>query len=291
MKIGVIFPQIEFGHDPTAVKDYAQAAEELGFSHIAAYEHILGVNPDRPGGWDWPFTYESSFLEPFTMFSYMAGATSKIGFSTRILILPQRQTALVAKQAATLDVFCNGKFSLGVGLGWNEAEYISQGEDFFNRAIRMEEQVDVLRKLWTEPLMEFKGQYHQIPDAGINPLPVQRPIPIWFGGHSDQTLQRVARMGDGWLPNDLPIDETKVLIAQLQEYAADNQRDFSSIGIDARLPYQLEAGESWEKAVESWKDAGATQLSLDTMFIGISSPEDHIRSLRTFSEAIGLRDN
>ena len=288
MDIGVIFPQVEYPSDPFQIRDYAQAVEDLGFSHISAYEHILGVNPDRPGGWGWPFTYQSAFLEPFTLFSFMAGVTSHIGFSTRILILPQRQTALVAKQAATLDNLCCGKLRLGVGLGWNEYEYISQGEDFKNRASRMEEQVELLRKLWTQPLVDFEGQYHRIPDAGINPLPIQKPIPIWFGGHSDSTLRRVAKMGDGWLPNDLPVSDTSVLIEKLHLYLNENDREYSSIGIDARIPYQRGDVETWEQVIESWKNAGATHLSLDTMGCGFKSPADHIRSLRTFSEKIDL---
>ena len=179
MHIGALYPQTEFGNDRILIRDFAQLVEELGFSHISAYEHIVGVNPDRPGGWDGPFGYEVGFQEPFVLFSFMAGVTSKIGFITRILILPQRQTTLVAKQAATLDVLCGGRFRLGVGIGWNEIEYILQNEDFSNRHRRLEEQVQLLRRLWTAPLVSFDGKWHTIPDAGINPLPLQRPIPVW----------------------------------------------------------------------------------------------------------------
>lgn len=211
--------------------------EELGFSHISAYEHIVGVNPDRPGGWNGPFGYEVTFHEPFVLFSFMAGVTSKIGFITRILIFPQRQTTLVAKQAATLDILSGGRFRLGVGIGWNEIEYIVQNEEFSNRYKRLEEQVHLLRKLWTAPLVSFEGKWHTIPDAGINPLPLQQPIPIWFGGHVDAVLKRVAKMGDGWLPNDLSFEETRICIEKLDEYIAETGRGRSTIGIEPRLHF------------------------------------------------------
>ena len=201
MQIGVVYPQTEFGDDPNAMKDYAQTVEGLGYSHVLAYDHVLGANPNRPGGWNGPYTHETAFMEPLTLFAYMAAVTQKLGFTTGIIILPQRQTALVAKQAACLDILCNGKLRLGVGLGWNEVEYVALNEDFHNRGKRIEEQVELLRKLWTEPLVTFNGRWHTIQDAGLKPMPVQQPIPIWFGGHADPVLQRVARLGDGWMPN------------------------------------------------------------------------------------------
>ncbi len=200
MQFGVVYPQTEFPPDPAAIKDFAQAAEALGLSHVVAYDHVVGANPNRPGGWKGPYTHESAFLEPFSLYSYMAAHTTRLGFLTGILILPQRQTTLVAKQAATLDVLSGGRLRLGIGLGWNEVEYVALGQDFHNRGRRMEEQVDVLRRLWTEPLVTYRGRWHRIEDAGLNPLPVQRPIPIWFGGTDDRALRRGARLGDGWLP-------------------------------------------------------------------------------------------
>src|SRR5215475_4882888 len=198
MEIGVVFPQTEIGHDPIAVRDYAQTAEGLGFSHIDVYDHVLGANPNRPGGWSGPYTHESSFLEIFVLLSYFAALTQKLILSTNIVILPQRQTALAAKQAATIDVLSNGRMRFGIALGWNEVEYIALNENFKNRARRIEEQVEVLRLLWTQPLVQFNGRWHHIPDAGIKPLPIQRPIPIWFGGTADAALERAARLADGW---------------------------------------------------------------------------------------------
>jgi len=200
MKIGVVFPQTEFPSDPLAIRDFAQAAEALGYQHLLAYDHLLGANPDREGGWSGPYTYLDPFQEPLTLFSYLAGLTDHLAFISGIIILPQRETVLFAKQAATLDVLSQGRLRLGVAIGWNEVEYIAQNKDFHNRGARIEEQVQVLRKLWTQELVTFEGQWHTILDAGLNPLPLQRPIPLWFGGHADPVLRRVATQGDGWLP-------------------------------------------------------------------------------------------
>lgn len=172
MKIGVVYPQTEFGSDPAAIRDYAQTVEALGYTHVLAYDHVLGANPNRPGGWQGPYTFETPFQEPFVLFAYMAAVTTALEFATGIIILPQRQTALVAKQSATLDVLSGGRLRLGIGLGWNEVEYMALNQDFHTRGRRMDEQIEVLLKLWTEPLVDFHGRYHTIPDAGINPLPV-----------------------------------------------------------------------------------------------------------------------
>ena len=284
MQIGVLFPQPEFSFDPVLIRDYAQAAESLGFTHISAYEHLVGVNPDRPGGWKGIFTYKEGFIEPFSLFNYMAAITNRIGFVTRILILPQRQTTLVAKQAATLDFLSQGRLRLGVGIGWNEIEYIVQNEDFHNRAERLEEQIALLRKLWTQELVDFSGKWHTVPDAGINPLPVQRPIPIWLGGHSDATLRRVARTGDGWLPNDLTFPQTVQAIQKLERYLEEAGRPRSEIGIEPRLEYPNDGDENLEGFIEGWQKAGATHLCLDSMGNGFETPQEHMDALRRFAE-------
>ena len=183
MKVGVVFPQTEIGADPTAVKDYAQASEDLGFSHLLAYDHVLGANPASRPDWRAPYSHLDMFHEPFVLFGYLAGLTQRIELVTGIIILPQRQTVLVAKQAAALDVLSKGRLRLGIGIGWNAVEYEALGEDFKNRGRRSEEQIDVLRKLWTQQLVTYNGQWHKITDAGINPLPVQRPIPTLVRRH------------------------------------------------------------------------------------------------------------
>jgi probable F420-dependent oxidoreductase len=288
MKIGVIFPQIEFQPDPIAVRDYAQAVEGLGFSHMHVYDHILGANPDRPGGWTGSYTYKHPFFEPFVLFSYLAGLTRKIEFATGILILPQRQTPLVAKQAATLDIFCNGRLRLGVGNGWNEVEYIALGENFRNRGKRMEEQVALLRLLWTQPLVKFEGRWHNIPDAGINPLPVQRPIPIWFGGMDDKVLQRMARIGDGWMLNIRTNEQARPKLEKLHQYLEEAGHEKSSFGIEPRLNMNVIEQDEWTSFLNSWEELGATHLTVNTMDCGYETPSAHIGALKHFAELIGL---
>ncbi len=288
MKIGVVFPQTEFTPDPIAVRDYAQTVEGLGFSHMHAYDHVLGANPERPGGWTGPYTYKSSFFEPFVLFSYLAGLTHTIEFDTGILILPQRQTALVAKQAATLDVLSQGRTRLGVGNGWNELEYIALGENFHNRGKRMEEQVELLRLLWTQPLVTLKGRWHNIPDAGINPLPVQRPIPIWFGGTDDRVLSRMARLGDGWMLNIRTLEQVRQKIDQLYQYLEETGREKASFGLDLRLNLSLVAPDGWIGFIDDCRALGATHLTVNTMGSGYDTPSAHLEALKQFAEVAGL---
>jgi probable F420-dependent oxidoreductase len=286
VKIGVVFPQTEFGNDPAAIRDYAQTAEALGFTHILAYDHVLGANPERPGGWQGPYTHETPFHEPFVLFSYMAGLTRQIEFVTGIIILPQRETVLVAKQAACLDVLSNGRLRLGVGIGWNQVEYVALNQDFGNRGKRSEEQVALLRQLWTEPLVTFDGRWHTIPDAGLNPLPVQRPIPIWFGGHADAVLRRTAQMGDGWLPNYREAREAAPSLDKLDAYLAAAGRSRQEIGIEARLHSRPGNLDSLLKGMAAWQAAGATHISLNTMGAGYNSPEQHMRAIQSFATAV-----
>ncbi|MCB9420257.1 MAG: LLM class F420-dependent oxidoreductase [Ardenticatenaceae bacterium] len=285
MKIGIVFPQIEFGHDPAAVVDYAQTIEALGFTHILAYDHVLGANPDRPGGWQGPYTYKNPFLDPFVLFSFMAAVTQTIEFVTGILILPQRETAVVAKQAATLDVLSNGRLRLGVGIGWNKVEYIALNQDFHTRGQRIEEQIDVLRQLWTHDLITYDGHWHTIPDAGINPRPA-RPIPIWFGGHADAVLRRVAQMGDGWLPNYRTPDQAQSALIKLDAYLGENGRSRSNIGIEPRLSYGSGNPDEWRQIIADWQAAGANHISLNTIYLGFETPAQHINAIRKFAEAV-----
>ncbi len=283
MKIGVVFPQTEFGSDPVAIRDYAQTAEALGYSHILAYDHILGANPDRPGGWQGPYTFQTPFHEPFVLFGFMAGATQTIEFVTGVIILPQRETAVVAKQAATLDVLSNGRFRLGVGIGWNEVEYIALNQDFKTRGKRIEEQVELLQLLWQYDLVIYNGRWHTIPDAGINPLPIQRPIPLWFGGHADAVLRRIAKAGAGWLPNYRDAARAKPEIEKLAGYLAENGRSLADIGIEFRLGYGSGDPATWSQTIANWQAAGATHMSLNTMGLGFTTPQQHLDALRHFA--------
>jgi probable F420-dependent oxidoreductase len=286
MKFGVIFPQTEIGIDPMVIRDYAQATESLGYDHLGAFEHVLGANPASHAGWRPPYTHRDIFHEPFVLFGYLAAMTKRIELVTEVLILPQRQTALVAKQAAAIDVLSGGRLRLGIGIGWNFVEYEALGENFKNRGRRSEEQVQVLRALWTKELVTFNGKWHKITDAGINPLPVQRPIPIWFGGGADPVLRRIGRLGDGWFPQLEPGDKVRSMIETLRSYAKEAGRDPSTIGIEARLTIANRSPEEWARMASQWKELGATHLSVNTMKAGVTTPSGHIEAIRRFKEAV-----
>ncbi|WP_254528654.1 LLM class F420-dependent oxidoreductase [Natrinema gelatinilyticum] len=286
MEIGTVLPQLEIGNDPQTIAEYAIQVEESGYEHLVAYDHVLGVNPDREG-WDGPYDYESTFHEPLSTFSYLAGQTDELAFMTGILVLPQRQTALVAKQAAQLDRFADGRVRMGVGVGWNEPEYVALGEDFSRRGRRIEEQVEVLRRLWTEELVEFEGEFHEIPDAGIRPLPLQRPIPIWMGGMSEPVKRRIARLADGWLPQFQLGDEAEAHLADLYEYAEDAGRDPDDIGLGGRMYAVPGEEDEWIDCAQDWDDLGADYLSITTMYQGLEG-EEHAAHLERVAEV--LRD-
>ncbi len=282
MRYGVVFPQTEIGKDPSAIRDFAQAAEELGYHHLLAYDHVVGANPASRPGWRPPYTYKDTFHEPFVLFGYLAGLTKRIELATGVIILPQRQMVLVAKQAAALDVLSGGRLRLGIGIGWNPVEYEALGENFKNRGRRSEEQVEVMRKLWTQELVTFEGEWHKITDAGLNPLPIQRPIPIWFGGGHDQTLRRVARLGDGWFPLLGPDDKCRAMIEKIRAYTHEAGRDPRSVGIEGRIMIGQDSPEQWTKEIQAWKELGATHVTANTMKAGLSSPSGHVEAIRRF---------
>jgi probable F420-dependent oxidoreductase len=289
MRIGVIYPQFEFGSDPVVIRDYAQAAEELGFAHIGADDHVIGPNPNRPDGWSGWVTFRTPFFEPFVLFSFMAAATREIEFETCVLLLPQRQTVLVAKQAAGLDLLSGGRLRLGLGIGWNMIEYASLGENFHNRGKRVEEQVALLRRLWTEPHVDFQGIWHNIPDAGISPLPIQRPIPIWFGGQSEAVIRRAAHIADGWMPLYSSPDQARLGLDLLDRCLAETGRSRAGFGLEARLSYGIGSLEEWSDQLTAWEAAGATHISLLTTGCGLATPEAHIAALRRFAQVITLK--
>ena len=288
MKIGVVFPQTEIGSDPVAVRDYAQAAEDLGFSHLLAYDHVLGADPGSRPEWRGPYTHRSLFHEPLTLFAHLGAITSRIEFVTGILILPQRQAVLVAKQAAEVDVLTGGRLRLGVAIGWNAVEYEALNEDFHNRGRRIVEQIRVLRALWTQEVVDFTGRWHRIDHAGINPLPVQRPIPVWMGGMSEPVIKRVARIADGWFPQFRSVDEAaKDTMSRLQAYIREAGRQPSDVGIEGRVGIANTTPEDWASRVDAWRELGATHLGVNTMGAGLTSPRDHIEAIRRFKEAVG----
>ena len=289
MQVGLVYPQTEFGSDPSAIRDYAQIAEELGFSHILAYDHVLGANPDRPGGWQGTYTFRHTFIEPVALFSYIAAFTERIHFTTGIVILPQRQTALFAKQAATLDVLSKGRLRVGVGLGWNEVEYIALNQDFHTRGRRLEEQVAVLRLLWTQPLVNFSGRWHTIPDAGLNPLPQQRPIPLWIGGTAPAALRRLARLADGWIISTTRrIADIMPSLDLIWRTLDETGRLHSDFGLEARLIYGEGDPGIWNSQIQEWKAVGTTHISFNTMGHGFDTPLKHLAAIQKIAVILEL---
>ncbi len=278
MKIGAVFPQLEIGADPAVVRDWATTVEQAGYTHVHAYDHVLGADPANRPGWS-GYTDKSLFHEVFVLFGYLAAITTSVELVTGVLVLPQRQTALVAKQAAEVDVLSGGRLRLGVGIGWNQVEYQALGVPFKQRGALLEEQVDVLRRLWAEPVISYDGRFHQIEEAGLNPLPHRR-IPIWFGGGAEAVLRRTGRIGDGWMPQTAPTAEAKARADRLRAYAADAGRDPATIGIEPRLTLAEVPEQDWAAYVEGWRNLGATHLAVNTMKLGLKRPEDHAAVLR-----------
>ena len=294
MRVGVVFPQTEIGPDPVAIRDYVQAAEDLGYSHLIAYDHVLGADTRFHEGWSGGYALNDMFHEPLVVFGYMAAITKTLELVTTILILGQRQTALVAKQAAEVDVLSGGRLRLGVGIGWNHVEYEALGQNFHNRGRRTEEQIPLLRALWTQEVVNFKGRWNHVTDAGINPLPVQRPIPIWMGAGGrlspvppERVLRRVARLADGWFPQFSPDEAGHETITRVREYAREEGRDPSVIGMEARINIADGNPEFWVERAKAWEELGATHISVNTMRAGLESSEAHINAIRQFKEVVG----
>ena len=286
MQLGTLLPLGDIGGSPETLKEYAQAAEAAGFDFIEAPDHVLGARVGERTG-------AGLFHDPFTLFSYLAGVT-KLGFSTGVLILPQRQTALVAKQAASLDVLCGGRFRLGIGVGWNEVEFTGLNENFHNRGRRSEEQVQVMQRLWAEDHVVFKGKWHTIDDAGINPRPASGKVPVWFGGHHERTLPRIAKWGDGWMPNAYPPGQEALdILATLRKLTEEAGRDPKAVGIEAWTSMGSGSESDWAKETAFWKKAGATHLCLTTTFerrhhhrLAGHTLSDHVAALKRYRDAV-----
>lgn len=285
MHIGVVFPQVEIGADPGAIRDYAQAVEAMGYTHILTFDHVLGANPDRPGGWKGPYTYRHSFHEPFVLFGFLAAATRRVELVTGILILPQRQTALVAKQAAAVDVLSAGRLRLGVGVGWNAVEFEALGERFTNRGARIEEQIAVLRALWARDLVTIEGQWHRVTGAGLNPLPPRPTIPIWMGGESEPVVRRAARLADGWMPHFRPGPEAQAIVDRLHGLVREAGRDPAAFGIEGRMTLAQVPPEQRDAELAAWrKMRGITHLCVHTVGLGLKTPTEHVQALERFKK-------
>jgi probable F420-dependent oxidoreductase len=288
MQIGVVLPQLEIGAEPEGVKSYAQAAEEMGYTHLLAYDHVLGAEPSAWPGWAGPYTSQSLFHEPFVLYGYIAAVAPGLGLVTGVIILPQRQTALVAKQAAEVDVLTKGRFRLGVGIGWNYVEYEGLDKQFKNRARRFEEQIALIRELTTKPVVTFEGRYEQVKSAGINPLPVQRPLPIWIGGSAEPAIKRAAEISDGFFPQR-PLDGGwPATLEKMRGWREAAGLSWSGFGIEARLNAGTGTPDEWRKTVEEWRGLGASHMSVNTMGGNLGGPDGHIRRLREVKTAVGI---
>ena len=290
MRIGVTFPQTEFGTDPIALRDYAQAVEGLGYSHFLVYDHVLSADTTNRPDWSGAYTLAHPFHEVFVLLGYVAGLTTTLELVTGVLILPQRQTALVAKQAAEVDVLSGGRLRLGVGVGWNAVEYEGLGKAFGDRGVRSEEQIALLRALWSAPAITFEGRWERIIEAGITPLPVQRPIPIWIGGYAEATLRRVGRIGDGWFPWREPDEEMRRAVGRVRGYAVEAGRDPDRIGLEPQLNVGRGTPDAWRAFVDGWRGLGATHLCLSTMGNGFTQPAEHLAALERAADALSVGD-
>lgn len=279
MRIGVVFPQTELGGDAGAVRAYARGAEELGFGHVLIYDHVAGADPAAYPDWDGPYDVHTTFHEPMVVFGYLAALTS-MELVTGILILPQRQTVLAAKQAAEVDLLTNGNFRLGVGIGWNDVEYEALGQDFRTRGKRLDEQITLLRRLWTEESVTVHGTFDHITGAGLAPLPVQRPIPVWIGAQSPVAYRRVGRAADGWFPQLSPgpgLDEARRIVGDAATAAG---RDPARIGMEGRVTWRGDPDQVAGQ-LRQWRDAGATHVSVNTMGAGLAGVDGHLSALAT----------
>ena len=285
MQIGAVFPQTEIGAAVDAVRTYATRVEELGFAHVLAYDHVLGADPVAHAPWNGPYDLHTTFHEPFVLFGYMAALTS-LEMVTGVIILPQRQTALVAKQAAEVDLLTGGRFRLGVGVGWNAVEYEALGQSFETRGQRQEEQIPLLRRLMTEESVTHDGAFDRITAAGLAPLPVQRPVPIWIGGQSPPAYRRVGRLADGWFPQVPPGPRLDEALAIVDAAATEAGRDPTTIGMEGRVSWTDAGTEKLVDQVGRWRDAGASHLSINTMNAGLGPVDRHLEVLETVAGAL-----
>jgi probable F420-dependent oxidoreductase len=280
-RIGVVFPQLDIEPEAAAIRDFAQGVEAMGYSHIIAYDHVVGADITNRPDWNMPYTQESSFHEPLTLFAYLAAFTNSLILSTGVVVLPQRQTVLFGKQAANVDVFSGGRLRLGVGTGWNAIEYEALGVPFEDRGARLDDQIRLLRRLWTEPSLTEDSRFHRISEAGINPLPLQRPIPIWIGGVAPASMRRAAQLGDGWLPVfEAELAEEKV--SAFRQAVADHGRDPSAVGIEnivflgATRGRTIRSAEDGVKDIAIWKKAGASGIAIHSMGMGLKGAAAHL---------------
>ncbi len=285
LQLGAVLPHNEIGTDPGAMKAYAQGVEALGMTHMLLYDHVLGADPNRPGGFSGPYDKDVQFHEPLTTFAFIAAVTERVEMVTNILILPQRQTVLVAKQAAEVALLSNNRLRLGVGTGWNKVEYDGLGIPFTQKGARQEEQVQLLRRLWQEDSLDFTGEFHRIELASINPRPTQS-VPIWFGGGAPALLARAARLGDGWMPLGAPNDKSKACIDILKEHREAAGLSWAGFGVQAQAMYAGGDPDRWATHAARWRDLGATHLAVRTDSAGLTGVDAHLECIERYRDSV-----
>ena len=285
MEIGAVFPHNEIGTDPQAIKDYAQGVEELGITHLLIYDHVLGADRNRPGGFEGPYDKDVAFHEPFTTFAFIAAVTKNLDMITTVMILPQRQTVLVAKQAAELAILSNNRFKLGIGVGWNAVEYVGLNENFKNRGKRQAEQVELMRLLWESEVLEYKGDYHHIDKASLNPRPSEN-VPIWFGGGAPQLIERCADLGDGWIPLMGPNEAARNTLEEIRAKREAKGLDWNNFGVQAQAQYAGGDPDRWNKHAEKWRDLGASHLAVATHNAEPTNVDGHLSRIKEYMNAV-----
>jgi probable F420-dependent oxidoreductase len=286
-QIGAFFPTRDMPADPVQIRDWAQAAEAIGYDYVEVSDHVLGVDRGTRQGFEGPYDADDSFHETFCTLSFIAAVTQRVGLASGVLILPQRQTALVAKQAAQVDVLSGGRLRLGVGVGWNPVEYEALGQDWSTRGRRQAEQVILMNQLWSDRVVNFEGEFDAVRHAGVNPLPVQRPIPVWFGGGADAVLRRAAKLGQGWIPLGNPGGKTEAMLKTLRGYLVEEERDPTDFGVEAWIRYADGNPDGWRATADKWLDLGATHLTFYTSGQGAGPLDKQIEAMHTFKEMIG----
>ena len=290
IQIGAVFPQTELANNREDVAAWGRGVTELGYRHVLAYDHVLSGSqaahhPKLVGRYD----ETDTFHEVLVLFGYLAAIAPELEMVTGVLVLPQRQTALVAKQAATLDMLTNGNLRLGVGIGWNDIEYQGLGESFGNRGKRIEEQVEVLRALWTEPIISFEGNWHTIEHAGLAPMPLRRQMPVWIGANADVGIRRAARIADGFFPNEGTIERYEHILTVLRDELARGDRDPANFGIEARISVRNSTADDWKRLYSWWWERGASHISVNTMGAGFTTTAEHLdglaQAIRAFESA------
>jgi probable F420-dependent oxidoreductase len=286
MKLGAIFPQTEIGADPGAIRAFAEGVQELGYEHLGVYDHVLGADRATHTHLGGPYRTEHMFHEIFVLLGYVAAIAPRLELVTGVVIAPQRQTALLAKQAAEIDVLTGGNFRCGLGIGWNDVEYEALGADFSNRGRRFEEQIEVLRLLWRDPVVTYEGRWHKITAAGLSPLPVRRSIPIWIGGSAEAALRRAARLADGFFPQRPLEGGWPATMEQIREWVREAGRDPAQFGVEKRIAVGTRTPDEWRAEADEWRELGATHAALVTMDGGLAGVDAHLERLREARDAL-----